>query len=160
MERIITTGNGNRLDVGSVGLGVSCHLRRGPAGREVRNLLKTISDKKLLKLWGQAVIDRAGYRCEYPNCNIHYTQLHPHHLYSRRYVTMRYNLDAGICLCPSHHTMGGLSAHHDPDFKSVLVATGVRTEEFFDRLREERNRVQKNSAAWKRECYERLKAYL
>jgi hypothetical protein len=159
MERIITTGNDYRLDVGSVGLGVSCDLRRGKAGREVWNLL-TISDKKLLKFWGQAVIERAGRRCEYPDCNIHYTQLHPHHLYSRRYVTMRYNLDAGICLCPSHHTMGGLSAHHDPDFKSVLVATGVRTEEFFDRLRAERNRIQKNTAAWKRECYERLKAYL
>ena len=160
MERIITTGYDYRLDVGSVGLGVSCHLRRCKAGRKVWVVLKIISDKKLLKLWGQAVIERAGRRCEYPDCNIHYTQLHPHHLYSRRYVTMRYNLDAGICLCPCHHTMGGLSAHHDPDFKSVLVATGVRTEEFFDRLREERNRIQKNTAAWKLECYEKLKAYL
>ena len=39
MERIITTGNDYRLDVGSVGLGVSCHLRRRPAGREVRVVL-------------------------------------------------------------------------------------------------------------------------
>ena len=160
MERISTTDDDYRLDVGSVGLGVSCCLWRRPAVRKVRDLLKIISDKKLLKLWGQAVIERAGRRCEYPDCNIHYTQLHPHHLYSRRYVTMRYNLDAGISLCPYHHTMGGLSAHHDPDFKSVLVATGVRTEEFFDKLREERNRIQKNTAAWKLECYERLKAYL
>ena len=160
MERIITTGNDYRPDPGSVCLGVSCHLRRRPAGREVWVVLKIISDKKLLKLWGQAVIERAGRRCEYPDCNIHYTQLHPHHLYSRRYVTMRYNLHAGICLCPSHHTMGGLSAHHDPDFKSVLIATGVRTEEFFDKLRAERNRIQKNTAAWKLECYEKLKAYL
>jgi hypothetical protein len=119
-----------------------------------------LTDKKLLKLWGQAVIARAGFRCEYPDCNVHYTQLHPHHLYSRRYVTMRYCLDAGISLCPYHHTMGGLSAHHDPDFKSVLIATGVRTEELFDRLREERNRVQKNTAAWKLECYKKLSHYL
>ena len=160
MECIITTGNIGRFDFSFLVNFLFGYLRGLQAGREVRNLLKTISDKKLLKLWGQAVIERAGRRCEYPDCNIHYTQLHPHHLYSRRYVTMRYNLDAGISLCPYHHTMGGLSAHHDPDFKSVLVATGVRTEEFFDRLREERNRVQKNSAAWKRECYERLKAYL
>ena len=39
MERIITTGYGNRSDVGSVCLGVSCHLRRCPAGREVRVVL-------------------------------------------------------------------------------------------------------------------------
>ena len=121
---------------------------------------KKITDAKLLKLWGDAVKERAGHRCEYPGCNIHYTQLHPHHLYSRRYVTMRYSLDAGVCLCPVHHTMGGLSAHHDPDFKSVLVATGVRTEEFFDRLRAERNRVQKNTAAWKQACYQKLRVYL
>jgi hypothetical protein len=160
IERIIEIIDVDRLDAGFLDNLLFSNLRRLQAVRKVRDLLKTISDKKLLKLWGQAVIERAGRRCEYPDCNIHYTQLHPHHLYSRRYVTMRYNLDAGISLCPYHHTMGGLSAHHDPDFKSVLVATGVRTEEFFDRLREERNRVQKNSAAWKRECYERLKAYL
>jgi len=35
MERIITTGNDYRPDPGSVGLGVSCHLRRRPAGRKV-----------------------------------------------------------------------------------------------------------------------------
>ena len=122
--------------------------------------MKKITDKKLLQSWAMAVKERAGYRCEYPDCTVNSHQLHAHHLYSRRWVTMRYNLDAGISLCPSHHTMGGLSAHHDPDFKSVLVATGVRTEEFFDRLRAERNRVQKNTAAWKQECYEKLKAYL
>ena len=160
MECIIEIIDVDRLDAGFLDNLLFSNLRRLQAVRKVRDLLKIISDKKLLKLWGQAVIERAGRRCEYPDCNIHYTQLHPHHLYSRRYVTMRYNLDAGISLCPYHHTMGGLSAHHDPDFKSVLVATGVRTEEFFDKLREERNRIQKNTAAWKLECYERLKAYL
>jgi len=122
--------------------------------------MKALSDIKLLHLWGQAVIERAGHRCQYPDCNINYTQLHPHHLYSRRYVTMRYNLDAGIALCPTHHTLGGFSAHKDPDFKSILIATGVRSEEFFDDLRWEKNRTQKNTAAWKMECYQKLLPYL
>ncbi len=39
MERIITVINDYRPDAGSVCLGVSCHLRRRPAGREVRDLL-------------------------------------------------------------------------------------------------------------------------
>ena len=39
MERIITTGNDYRPDPGSVGLGVSCHLRRLQAVRKVRDLL-------------------------------------------------------------------------------------------------------------------------
>jgi hypothetical protein len=122
--------------------------------------MKILTDKKLLSLWGKAVIERAGYKCEYPNCLIQYTQLHPHHLFSRRYVTMRYNLDAGISLCPAHHTLGGLSAHLNPDFKDILISTGVRTEEFFDKLRKERNRIQKNTLQWKMECYEKLKVYL
>ena len=118
-----------------------------------------ITDAKLLKMWREVVIGRAG-RCEYPSCNIHYTQLHPHHLYSRRYATMRYNPDAGICLCPYHHTMGGFSAHHDPDFKNILTFYRVRTEAFFDKLRTERNRTQKNNNAWKEYCYERLQSIL
>ena len=40
MERIITTGNDYRANVGSVGLGVSCRLWRCKAGREVRVVLK------------------------------------------------------------------------------------------------------------------------
>jgi hypothetical protein len=56
--------------------------------------------------------------------------------------------------------MGGFSAHLDPDFKDRLIVTGVRTEEFFNRLRMEKNRVQKNTVAFKNECYEKLKVYL
>jgi hypothetical protein len=122
--------------------------------------MKDISDKKLLLHWRTAVINRANHKCEYPDCSINFTQLHPHHLYSRRYVTMRYNIDAGIALCPSHHVMGGDSAHLDPDFKERIIACGVRSREFFDNLRIERNRVQKNNAAWKQLCYEKLIPYL
>ena len=46
MERIITTGNDYRLDVGFVGLGVSRDLRCRPAGGEVRDMLKTLIKRK------------------------------------------------------------------------------------------------------------------
>ena len=56
MERIITTGNDYRPDVGSVGLGVSCCLRGGPAGREVWVVLKekdiTHQIRSVLKTFG------------------------------------------------------------------------------------------------------------
>jgi len=56
MERIITVINGNRLDAGSVGLGVSCRLRGGPAGREVWVVLKekdiTHQIRSVLKTFG------------------------------------------------------------------------------------------------------------
>jgi hypothetical protein len=46
MERIITTGNDYRANVGSVGLGVSCCLRSRPAGREVRVVLNRLIKRK------------------------------------------------------------------------------------------------------------------
>jgi len=60
MECIITTGNDYRLDVGSVGLGVSCCLRRRQAGREVRDLLNKIIKRKrelslLFWIWRQEI---------------------------------------------------------------------------------------------------------
>ena len=56
IERTIEIINGNRLDVGSVGLGVSCHLRGLQAGRKVRDLLKekdiTHQIRSVLKTFG------------------------------------------------------------------------------------------------------------
>ena len=62
MERIITVINDYRSDAGFLDNLLFSHLRRLQAVRKVRDLLKTISDKKLLRLWGQAVIERAGRR--------------------------------------------------------------------------------------------------
>ena len=121
---------------------------------------KVLSDKKLLKFWAQAVIEKAGYKCEYPDCNINYHQLHPHHLFSRRHVSLRYDVDNGISLCPVHHTMGSFSAHNDPTFKDRLVACGVRSPELFEALNRKRNVIQKNTQQYKFDCYEKLKAYL
>jgi hypothetical protein len=121
---------------------------------------KKNTDKTLLKAWGTAVKDKAGYKCEYPDCNVNYTQTHPHHIFSRRHVSLRYSLDNGICLCPVHHTMGSFSAHKDPTFKDRLISTGVRSADLFEKLIKERNRIQKNNQAWKDECFERLKIYL
>jgi hypothetical protein len=121
---------------------------------------KKISDKTLLKAWSKAVRERADYKCEYPDCSVNYTQVHPHHFFSRRHVSLRYDLENGICLCPVHHTMGSFSAHKDPTFKDLIIATGVRSSEWLDKLIQKRNIIQKNTQQWKDECYERLKLYL
>ena len=56
LERTITVINDYRLDAGSVGLGVSCDLRRLSAGREVRVVLKekdiTHQIRSVLKTFG------------------------------------------------------------------------------------------------------------
>lgn len=121
---------------------------------------RPISDAYLLKLWAKIVKERAGYRCEYPDCNINATQLHPHHWYSRRHKSLRYDPMNGIALCAHHHTMGSFSAHHDPDFKDRILATGVRSVEWSDKLREKRNvKITQDEDSFRADALENLKRW-
>lgn len=118
--------------------------------------MRKITDAKLLRLWAQAVVDRAGRKCEYPLCECHYTQVHPHHVYSRRNAITRYDISNGIALCPFHHTFGSWSAHKDPDFISIIIAAGVRTQKWHDELMRLKNTVAKNNDAFKKYWFDKL----
>ncbi len=122
--------------------------------------MKALSDKKLLEYWRKAVIEKAGHKCEYPNCSANYTQLHAHHVFSRRGVATRYSLNNALCLCAYHHTMGSFSAHSDPTFMATIISCGVRSEEWLDGLIIERRKVQKNTKDFKQYCFEELQPYL
>jgi len=103
---------------------------------KVSTLLDRPSERCLLDLWREVVFLRAGYRCEYPGCrrgNREY--LNPHHIYSRIHGSTKFDPDNGMCLCSGHHTLNENSAHHDPEFKEIIIANGVRTREFYDKLR-------------------------
>lgn len=58
--------------------------------------------KKIDTLWSVAVKSKAGYRCEYEQCGSNYA-LNSHHLFSRRFLSTRYLIENGICLCVKHH---------------------------------------------------------
>lgn len=71
-------------------------------------LLKTLKNR-LQNLWREYILKKYNYKCvvceqiKLPNC---------HHIISERvFVSMRYDIDNGIVLCPSHHKFGRLSAH-------------------------------------------------
>jgi len=129
-------------------------------GRQSKNTKTLITDAKLLKFWRNAAIERAGYACEFPDCNVNYSQLHVHHIYHRAHVSLRYSLANAIVLCPTHHTLGGFSAHKDPTFKDRLLACGVRTPALFEALSAKRNIIQKNTQQFRDGCYQKLKNYL
>lgn len=128
--------------------------------KKIKTTTACITDKKLLSKWAEAVKERAGYKCEYPDCNINYKYLHAHHVFSRRGVSTRYLLDNGLCLCSSHHTMSADAAHSDPTFMARIIACGVRSDEWLDKLIIERRKVQKNTPEFRAECLEKLKPYL
>ena len=90
--------------------------------------------KRCHELWREIVFARANYKCEYPGCtNTH--QLNPHHYRTKgAFPHLKYDIDNGIALCSWHHTLGGYSAHKDPNFKDILIGSGVRTKEWASKL--------------------------
>ena len=128
-----------------------------PVKKKVRQV---ITDKRLLTLWRTAVIERAGHRCEYPECTVKATQLQAHHFYTKRIVPLRYDMENGLCLCAYHHTLGAFGAHRDPDFKDIIISRGVRSEEWHNNLIKKKQQTVKNTPAFKLECLEKIKLYL
>ena len=118
-----------------------------------KGMKKKVSDKVVLRLWGQVVKERAGNKCEYPGCSINYTQLHPHHYFNRKNKSVKYDPDNGICLCHIHHTRGNEAAHLDPDFKEKWIASGKRPEGWLEELTKNKNEIVKDNdeyrAMWK-----------
>lgn len=121
---------------------------------------KEITDRQLLKIWADICKERAGWKCEVADCNTRATQLHAHHIFSRRHTILRYNPENSICLCSVHHSLGSFSAHSDPTFLTRLIATGVRSTEWLENLTVKRNIIQKNTQQFRDECYQKLKNYL
>ena len=117
---------------------------------------KAVTDASLLKLLGNICKERANFRCEYPDCDVRSSQLHPHHFYSRRNASIRYDPDNIIVLCPIHHTLGSFSAHNDPDFKDRIIATCVRSQDWNEKLRLKRNLIVKNNQAFKDAALKKL----
>jgi len=120
----------------------------------------SITDKELLKLWRTACLERAGYKCEYPECSVNSTQLHAHHFYSRRIVPLRYDIENSIALCAYHHTLGPFAAHKDPDFKDIIIERGARSEAWHQKLIQKKQKIVKNTLAFKLECLEKLMPWL
>lgn len=91
-------------------------------------------EKECMKLWAELVKKKAKNMCEYPGC--YKTQnLNAHHIFTRAKKSTVFDPENGLCLCPYHHTLGAEAAHRDPNFKDIIVEAGVRTDEFYRKLR-------------------------
>lgn len=86
------------------------------------------------KKWSLVIRGMAGNVCEYDGCN-ETVGLSAHHVIARSNHAVRWNLDNGICLCPSHHTFGeGMCAHLNP-VEFALWINNKRGAEWWTRLR-------------------------
>lgn len=115
---------------------------------------KKVAESGVIKLWGRVVINRAEKKCEYPNCSVNFTQLHPHHYFNRKNKSVKYDPMNGIALCHIHHTHGNQAAHLDPDFKEIWLASGKRPDGWIEELTIRKNKIVKDNdeyrSYWKR----------
>lgn len=72
-------------------------------GRERSRQHRKEEDKKEEE-WRLAVLERDGYRCQYPKCTVKHKSLHAHHVAPRsRRPDLKYVVSNGKGLCFIHH---------------------------------------------------------
>jgi hypothetical protein len=97
--------------------------------------------KKIEKdFWSPLIKYRAGFKCEV--CGDTNRQLNSHHIEGKGNIDLRTNLDNGICLCVTCHTMGQVAAHStsysgQQEFHQLLE--GVRSPALLQSLKRLRN---------------------
>lgn len=131
-------------------------------------------DGKLDEAWAELVKLVAGHRCEfetdgvrcdkvsYYNAKGNLVGLQSHHFYSRSNRSVRWVVENGFCLCPSHHTLSSNSAHKAPaDF--VEWARKKRGEKWFDEIVKKKNQTYKphkhEKEEWLLYLTERIKCF-
>jgi len=91
--------------------------------------MNKVSDKYLLDLLREIVSVHAGGHCEYPGCKN--TECDPHHWFSKKNLSIKYDFNSCLNLCSEHHTAGKVSAHKSPNlFRSIIINCEVRSAEW------------------------------
>lgn len=83
----------------------------GKTGRKTKRKPTPSAISTLDTLWSKAV--KLLHRNKCAKCG-RMTTLNSHHLFSRSNMSVRWDVDNGICLCVSHHMFGKDSAHKAP----------------------------------------------
>ena len=108
------------------------------AVKKAKTERKKLRDQ-LDKLWAILVKLQVGGKCERCGSTEH---LNSHHIFSRSNLSVRWDLDNGVCLCVGHHTFGRWSAHKAPIWfiEWIKEKRGI---EWYERLRVKANEVKK-----------------
>jgi len=114
-----------------------------------------VSDKYNLDLFRKIVGERAGYRCEMPDCGKIGENLNPHHFFSREEKSIRYDPLNGFWLCYGHHCF----AHNNSrEFRKIILYNKVRTQEWLDELIIRKNQIVKVNNSFREDWKEKLRA--
>ena len=80
------------------------------------------------KDWRKKVLERDNHKCVV--CGTGPKYLNVHHLIPSEFKDFEFDVDNGITLCPSHHTLGKFSAHKNPLLFSCWLSNNFS--ELFD----------------------------
>ena len=113
-------------------------------------------DKLLDRLWAIAVLIKAGHKCEKCGCTF---GLCPHHIFSRRNRSVRWNIDDGICLCNNCHTGDDYSAHRERKFTTVWIKNYIGEEKYYA-LDRKANQIKKWTQEEKKALVRKLREFI
>ena len=113
-------------------------------------------DRLLDKLWSQIIAKRANFICEYCGSNYNCS---PHHIFSRRNRSTRWDLRIGIYLCGKHHTLDTYSAHQSKEFSEIWIKNHIGEELYFE-LERKSNQIKKWTKKEKQELVKEFKEIL
>lgn len=118
----------------SIGAKAEDWLKKKKKKKSSRKILR----KQLDEIWAEIVKKRAGFVCEYCNKT---TYLNSHHIFRKRNLATRWDIDNGICLCSGHHTLNNFSAHNSIEF-SDWIKKHIG-EERYNRIRDKSYTIKK-----------------
>jgi len=73
-----------------------------------------------------------------PHCWAYGEHLHPHHYFSRKNLSVKYDPMNGLWLCAAHHAF----AHSQPEeFEKILLYYNARNQAWLDELTQRKNQI-------------------
>lgn len=113
-------------------------------------------DRQLDDLCSKIVAKRANYVCEY--CRSDY-DCSPHHIFSRRHKSTRWDSRDMIYLCAKHHTGDSYSAHQSKEFSEIWIKNYIG-EKLYNELEQKSNQIKKWTKQEKKDLVKELKEIL
>lgn len=108
-------------------------------------------DKQLDDIW--ALVIKTGGRCEHCGKK---TYLNAHHLFSRSCRVLRWEVDNGMCLCASCHSLSSIFSAHKSPLEFTFWLIEYKGKKFIDKLIEMKKKPYKLNAKDKLLLLEKL----
>lgn len=118
---------------------------RAKEKRKIVKLKKSVSvsvlTKKLDSLWSECVKINFHYKCQYCGKWRDEVQIHSHHLFTRSRRATRWDIDNGIALCASHHTLSSEFSAHQCGQEFFMWLEELRWREWIETLSKKSQKI-------------------